>query len=165
MAQAQFGILCHQQFLDKVEMNRLEVNVVTAEDEGGVAFHGVRLVVDGTDLADLARQAEEPNAIREGHPNLAGAYGLRVASRQCRQDLSSGSRDGNDKIPLLECKCGVPGCWPLIATVTIGESDVIWSDFEQPHRGEDSAAGHWEYKMGPFVFDRGEYDRQVGGIA
>jgi hypothetical protein len=46
-------------------MNRLEVNVVTAEDEGGVAFHGVRLVVDGTDLADLARQAEEPNAVRK----------------------------------------------------------------------------------------------------
>jgi hypothetical protein len=40
----------------------------------------------------------------------------------------------------LKGKCGVIECWPLVAKITVKEM-VTWSDFEQPHRGPESAGG------------------------
>ena len=147
-------------------MNELIVKVAEAESEDGLPYEAVHLLIDGSSLIALARQAEEPYAIREGHPNLAGAYGWLAASPESSSELAAGSKDEECKIPLLECRCGVPGCWPLLAKVTVSESAVIWSDFEQPHRGQESAAGHWMYEeLGPFEFDRTAYDVQVRQIA
>jgi hypothetical protein len=146
-------------------MNELSVNVAATTDEDGSSYDAIQLLIDGNSLITLAHQAEQPYALREGHPNIAGAYGWLTASSANQTALASGSKDDEDKIPLLECSCGVPGCWPLLAKVTVSESHVTWSDFEQPHRGPLSAACHWAYgALGPFVFDRKAYDLQVNQI-
>jgi hypothetical protein len=53
---------------------------------------------------------------------------------------------------LLGCDCGEVGCWPLTAHITLTESTVAWSHFQQPHRPS------WNYDdFGPFLFDRQSY--------
>ena len=56
-----------------------------------------------------------------------------------------------DKSVLLDCECGSPGCWSLMATVTLTDDEVTWTDFEQVHRGG------WDYGQLAFVFERGQY--------
>ena len=50
----------------------------------------------------------------------------------------------NRKSLLLECTCGITDCWFLLATITVTENAVMWSDFCQFHRD-------WRYDLGPFL--------------
>lgn len=60
------------------------------------------------------------------------------------------------KTPVLGCRCGDWGCWPLMARITVTDDLVIWDAFEQPHRpARDYTA------FGPFQFDRHHYDDAV----
>ncbi|HZT42143.1 MAG TPA: hypothetical protein VFA07_08130 [Chthonomonadaceae bacterium] len=114
------------------------------------------IYINGVNLIDLVAAVERPFATAEGHPELAGQYqGLPA-------DLaflpSTYLLEGEyEKTALLVCSCGAVGCWPMEAKITVQEDVVIWSDFEQPHRGPDSHQ-HWRYDdFGPFVFDRQQY--------
>jgi hypothetical protein len=70
--------------------------------------------------------------------------------------------DYGDKVSVLECECGCAGCWDLNVKITLEDDKVVWSDFEQPHRDEDSAGGYWKYdELKPFVFDRNEYEVEL----
>ena len=62
---------------------------------------------------------------------------------------------------LLGCQCGEVGCWPLAVRITVDDSNVIWSNFAQPHRPD------WDYAaFGPFKFDRRQYETAMAnGIA
>lgn len=62
---------------------------------------------------------------------------------------------------LLGCQCGEVGCWPLAVRITVDSSNVIWSNFAQPHRPS------WDYgAFGPFKFDRRQYAKAIAnGIA
>jgi len=43
---------------------------------------------------------------------------------------------------------------------------VVPSVFEQPHRRADHPAGRWGYEaLGPFTFDRGQYEEELRAIA
>jgi|GEM_PF-804408 len=64
------------------------------------------------------------------------------------------SEPAESKATLFGCTCGILDCWFLLVRITIGDNVVIWSDFEQFHR-------NWIYPLGPFVFDRQDYERQV----
>jgi hypothetical protein len=127
------------------------------EDEGA---HELRVTVDGEDLNEIARRAELPDATRDAQPDVAGGYaGLRASAFKglIGEHFLGGSGShlfsGPDgKTVLLGCVCGDPGCWPLMARVEVGASEVRWSDFEQPHRDSWSHEG-----LGPFVFDREQY--------
>ena len=67
-----------------------------------------------------------------------------------------------DKVTLLECACGEPGCWPLLAAVTVTPATVTWSAFEQPHRRRQGPAGSWRYdRLGPFIFSRPAYEAEL----
>ncbi|MET0335773.1 MAG: hypothetical protein ABW190_16010 [Rhizobacter sp.] len=147
-------------------MNRLSLRLVDAELEGGESCRAIQISIDGTDLIDLAREAEHPFALREGHPTLAGAYAWVTLSPEALLALQ-GKEDGwNGKASLLQCTCGSEGCWPLLARVSLGESEVVWSEFEQPHRGTESAGGHWVHDtLGPFTFERSRYDEEMRAIA
>ncbi|GAA4604929.1 hypothetical protein GCM10023107_69980 [Actinoplanes octamycinicus] len=59
-------------------------------------------------------------------------------------------------IALLGCDCGEVGCWPLHAQVVADENRVTWRGFVQPHRPKRD---YWDF--GPFVFERGQYERAV----
>ena len=129
---------------------------------------GVRIFINGRELVDIVRQVEQPFADREGHPNLAGDYayfGPMFVFRPARHFLGEPANDwtdGDGRIYLLSCTCGIPDCWPLSARVEVSQDKVTWKDFRQPHRASGSAAGEWCYdKLGPFVFDRQSYEQAL----
>ncbi len=115
----------------------------------------------------MVRRAELPFAEAEGHPRIAGAYtGLPFAvyappSRHFWGEVESGRRD--QKVELLLCRdCGEIGCWPLLARIVAGKRQVVWFEFEQPHRRSGEPLPAWSYDgFGPFVFDRAQYKRAL----
>jgi hypothetical protein len=120
--------------------------------------------INGRDLIDWVREVEAPFASRDGHPDQAGQYvGLPAAeiflpSRHLLGEPCRRHGWGSGKIPVLGCECGESGCWPLLVCITVGQGTVTWSEFEQPHRREGSRS-HWRYdQLGPFVFDRQQYE-------
>lgn len=131
---------------------------------------GVLIAINGRLLLAIAHDIELPFARREGKPDLAGAYcyfGPAIALLPSRHFLGEpvhSFTDGDGRIYVLSCTCGVPGCWPLSARVELREREIVWSDFRQPHRGPDAPQGHWRYEgLGPFVFDRQLYERELSG--
>lgn len=143
-------------------MNHLSLSLMYAATAEGTPYRAVKLLVDGVGLLELARAVETPFAQREGHPDLAGAYAWLPGSPTTRRALTPRSTEEDEKVALLGCTCGETGCWPLLARITHDASSVTWSDFEQPHRGEESAAGHWSYAgLGPFIFEREQYEREL----
>jgi hypothetical protein len=115
----------------------------------------VRVLVDGRDLADLAREVELQAATAEGHPQIAGSYrGLAPAQWTTPERFPDG------RVALFRCECGEVECWPLLVRVTRTDATVTWSDFGQPHRAA------WRYDaLGPFVFSAHEYDAAIAGLA
>jgi hypothetical protein len=135
-------------------VNRLDLRVQPGQE---VDAEVVRVFIDGSDLVDLVRPIELPFAAAEGHPEIAGGYDGLLP----RDWLELPEQDGGDgRAALLACAgCGEPGCWPLRARVEVRSGSVTWSDFQQPHRPA------WSYaSLGPFVFDRAQYDDEVARV-
>ncbi len=59
---------------------------------------------------------------------------------------------------LLDCDCGVMGCWPLKARVTVRATTVTWSDFLSP------AIGSLDDALGTFTFARDRYEAEIARI-
>ena len=131
-------------------MNRIELIVQRGQE---VDVDVVRILVDDSDLIDLARRVERPFANAEGHPDIAGGYdGLMPSEWLALPERYS----TDDRVAVLACACGEIGCWPLRVRVVIEDDRVTWTDFQQPYRES------WDLStLGPFVFDRAQYDREV----
>lgn len=144
-------------------MNHITVRLEVGELEGGVPYDAVKLYVDGKSLMSIIRDIELPAATQEGRPALAGSYSWLSRLRKTRDTLTEGAPY---RLAILECTCGVPDCWPLLARISVGESEVLWSDFEQPYRRDTGDSGvAWSYaNLGPFVFSREEYDQEMRKI-
>lgn len=148
-----------------MSMDSFQVKVLKLADEESVGqAEETVILVNGRDLIDIVREYELPMAAREGHPDIAGSYmGLPPSdvlppSRHFLGEPNWEMNSVNGKVQVLECECGLPGCWPLLVKITMGEDSVIWSDFEQPHRGQDHPNGEWSYAgLGPYTFARGQY--------
>lgn len=147
-------------------MNEFEVNVVESVSEGGNPFKEVRLLIDGQDLISMLQEFEKAFAKREGSPGIAGGYSG-VSAAHTSKDRFLGLCDldyGEDekKVAVLECQCGCKGCWPFAVKITVTDSSVRWSDFEQPHRSTESVQAPWDYAgFGPFEFPKEEYLREI----
>jgi hypothetical protein len=129
---------------------------------------GVLITINGRHLLAIVRDFEASFAKREGKPDLAGAYTYfgpaitLLPSRHFFGEPVHDFTDGQGRIFVLSCTCGIPGCWPLSARVEVREREIVWSDFRQPHRGPDAPQGHWRYDgLGPFVFNRQIYERAL----
>jgi hypothetical protein len=131
----------------------LELRVVTVDGVVEVVPY-----VDRRSLVVLARELESAAGY-----SPAGAYGG-LAPTYFRY----GPRHwyGRGRVPapghawLLACDCHEAGCWPLEATIDVDERTVTWSGFSQPHQPR------WDYhRLGPFAFDRAQYDDAVGQVA
>jgi hypothetical protein len=122
----------------------------------------VNIRVDGRLLADIMKDVETPMARREGHPEIAGGYEA-IGKPQAPEKYYLGveqawETEGPNKTVLLDCKCGSPGCWPLLCVIETNDSEVVWRSFEQPHRSLRSAAGLWDYSgFVGFTFDKAQY--------
>ncbi|RUT46595.1 hypothetical protein EJP82_12155 [Paenibacillus anaericanus] len=105
-------------------------------------------------------------------PNIAGGYeGLNINFITDICEHFSGELNENDlfnyggKTQILGCNCGEPGCWPLVVKITVKDQHIIWSDFEQPHRSEESEGGFWNYsQVAPLEFNRKVYEEQLKSI-
>lgn len=143
-------------------MDTLSVAIVDTVDENDGVYVGAQLLVNGVSLVDLVRQAELPMAQQEGSPGLAGQYSWCYGTRTYMTDLRRGSKDPEDFIPMLQCPCGEPACWPLYAWIEVGEETVTWHSFYQRHRQAGSSDKPWDYSgFGPFTFDRKQYERAL----
>jgi hypothetical protein len=131
------------------------------------------IFINDTDFIELLRDHELAHAAREGHPEIAGAYDWLPLSPETpgtREHFfgrpASPAYNYDDKIALLECDCGSPGCWPLLCRIVVDDDRVLWTDFEQPHRSPDHASGGWTYHdFGPFVFARADYERALSELS
>lgn len=150
-----------------------EVRFQKVRRRGGSAeWDALEIWVNGVPLRKLARDAELPSALAEGNAQIAGLYaGLPPEEVLPPSTHFLGSRESpyhypeEGKTALVGCECGIVGCWPLLARVTVGDDRVTWSDFEQPHRGP-GRPGPWRYDaLGPFVFPRAAYERALRDAA
>jgi hypothetical protein len=115
-------------------------------------------------LIELVRRCELPAAHVDGQEGLAGSYkplwGYRFDpglffGRPCDPELRR-----PDGVVLMGCDCGVVGCWPLECRLGVEGETITWDRFRQPFRpGWDHSA------LGPFVFDRVAYEREVARAA
>lgn len=140
--------------------------------ESGSRDGGVRILVNGRDLAELVRAVELPFARGEGEESIAGTYcGLPLGdvSPPSRHFLGEPSSDlycYDEKVQILGCQCGEPGCWPLLCRITIGTETVTWTEFEQPHRTGRNSRAAWSYdRLEPLEFDRRQYNAAVEELA
>jgi len=145
---------------------------------GGGGFKPVEVRINGRPLLDLIREAEEPRARAENATDPAdpdtlsgsvvpGAYlypGARTVLLPSREWLGSPAAPGfvldagdprRDKAMVLGCTCGISECWFVQARIDVGLDHVRWSEFGQFHRP------HWRYDLGPFTFDRAQYEAQL----
>ncbi|WP_437807173.1 hypothetical protein [Sorangium sp. So ce1078] len=165
-------------------LDELEVYVDSAHYvrwPGGGGFQPVELRVNGRGLIDWVREVELPCAEREYDDRiaagetaeelgprgaLAGSYlypagchvflpSRNLLGEPYRHGFGTEPEDPrNRKSLLLQCTCGIPDCWFLLATITVNAATVVWSDFCQFHRP-------WRYDLPTFVFDRGQYEAQL----
>lgn len=165
--------------LDKLEVHSDPASYVRWPGGGG--YQPVELRINGTGLISWVREIELPYAEAEHDQRalsgespeelgerggLAGSY-LYPSSAEIflpsRNLLGEPYPHGfatdphdprNRKSLLLSCACGITDCWFLLATITVHPDTIQWSDFCQFHRD-------WKYDLGPFVFDRQQYEAQL----
>lgn len=115
----------------------------------------LHILINGQSLIDLVRPVELPFAELEGKPDIAGRYGW-LSDVDCELQ-----RLKTEECMLLGCPCGIPDCWPLTTRVSLAEDIVCWSRFLNWHKAK-GCASEWDYgALGPFVFDRQQYETAV----
>jgi hypothetical protein len=138
-----------------MDIIRLSINPTDINDDWMPEI--VDIFINGRNIIDIVREVELPFAEMEGYSRLAGKYmGLQP------DELISPYQFSNGKIAILQCD-GFDdiGCWPLCVRATVKDNEVIWDEFEQPHRNKDSKAGHWKYNGLRFVFNRQQYENEL----
>ena len=140
--------------------SRIEFSTSTASN--GDAAIEVVPVVDGVPLTTLVHAFEraadmEPRTEPYGGLIPANFRFERASEHYFARTVT---QPKTEKTPLLGCSCGEWGCWPLLARIDVQPDLVRWRDFEQPHRpARDYSA------LGPFEFDRADYDAAVAALA
>jgi hypothetical protein len=138
-----------------------------------------RIGINGWPLIELVRVAEEPWARAEYLERLPefedptefqfepGDYHYLSAARlllPSRELLGQPRNPGFalepgdprcSKTTVLGCTCGIVECWFLQVRIEARPEVVVWSEFGQFHRP------HWRYDLGPFTFDRRQYESQL----
>jgi len=148
------------------------IQFARVKGENGALSGEVHILINGRDLVQLIGEHERPFAVAEGSPSLAGAYvGLSAVHTAPPSGHFLGAPSWDiyrygDKIQVLGCDCGEPGCWPLVCRIEVTAESVTWWDFEQPHRSGSKGDRRWRYDgLSPFVFDRKAYEAALNCIA
>lgn len=146
---------------------RLDIN------ELGMQPHSVvDIMINGRNLIEILREMELPFAQAEGHVESAGNYeGLPpewvfLPSKHLFGEPNEDYHDDDyppGKSAIFGCgTCGVLSCWPFLVRITVGDEVVVWSDFENWHRGSaEWAASHWRHDSLQFTFDRTQYEAEL----
>lgn len=83
-----------------------------------------------------------------------------------QEEISTRGRDAGFADVLSCGGCGFCCCWLLRVKITLSESEVVWSNFYQPHRQGQRGTGRlWDYDgFGPFRFDREQYETALKSV-
>ncbi|SDU68804.1 hypothetical protein [Jiangella alkaliphila] len=144
-------------------MDRLALDVVQIQ-YGQHTYRALGILINGERIEDLARVVEKPHAVAENNPKLAGDYAPLALSdidsdrnHFLGHPVATWFEDGDTV--LMGCPCGEWGCWPLTVRVEVNSSTVRWHGFRNGHREWDLSA------LGPFEFDRPEYEAALKALA
>ncbi|TCZ79361.1 hypothetical protein E0485_05735 [Paenibacillus albiflavus] len=142
-------------------MDTIQFKVEYSEDQDAQVLG---IYINGENLVELIRRYEN-----QFDPSIAGGYeGLNIKFLNNIKEHFTGKLNEDDlfyyegKTLIMGCNCGEPGCWPILIKVIEEDEVIVWNEFEQPHRNEESASGHWDYsKFKPLRFNRKQYEEQL----
>ena len=122
--------------MEVTKTDTLEVRFVCVKSPSWADFHqylGVDYYINGVSLLDMIREIEKPFFEDEGHPELAGDYGLNSVKIMRRQ-LERALKD--DEVIELYCcsECGISGCWSVCCRFVKDGDFIVMKDFEHNHR-------------------------------
>lgn len=139
-------------------MDRIELQWHDADQAHFPKCKQLHIFINGQSLIDLVRPVELPFAEQEGQPERAGQYDWLVDMDCEIQHLKT------EECLVLGCNCGVAACWPLSVHVSIADDIVCWSRFQNWHRIK-GCVHEWDHSaLGPFVFDRQQYEAAVQAL-
>jgi len=135
---------------------------VSRRDEDGATV--ITPCIDGVMLTKLVEQFE----YRHGLTDPAGGYDGLIPEffRYSPLDMyflgepeTFHVAGAPGRIFILGCECGEVGCWPLTCLINASGSDVVWHNFEQPHRPARDYSS-----FGPFVFELRQYEEALRSL-
>jgi hypothetical protein len=124
-----------------------EITFVIAPFEYGIALtDGVEAVVDGVSVVDFFRGAD---GLRTSYASL------REIEAHLRSWAPSEEEHG---IRLLGCVCGDSDCNYVLARLVADADTVVWTGFWASSPPSDRPEGREYPEIGPFRFDRRDYE-------
>lgn len=113
--------------------------------------------INGEPLAELIdrKLARSPAAYQAWHK--AGGFlpmGLKHWDNYITDDEERGKR--GFEVPLYMCNCGDWGCGSVCVRIVVGAETVVWQSFSISGLSEPAPG------LGPFVFERFQYERAFG---
>ncbi|WP_019011971.1 hypothetical protein [Deinococcus aquatilis] len=116
-------------------MNTIELNWIV----NNFNQSELQILIDGKNLIELMKEFEDGF---RGEISKVPAYAGLNPSYFLPEDPNFMRWNGrpmrdiwDDKAVLLICAdCRIEGCWPMLAHIQLQGEQVIWQDFEQPHR-------------------------------
>ena len=137
---------------DQLEFKIVNTNEDWMDDsefKGNIA----EIYINGQEIIPLLKKIEEPYAAKEGHFDIAGAYGHRLPQElyeELTEVFCEGTYAHEEGVELLCCgDCGLSGCWSIVVYVKQDENYVYWYKFRQNHR-------EWEYNLS-YKFEKNVY--------
>lgn len=134
--------------LSRALMQKLRLQKTTCDDIVGI-------FVDETDLKTFVRFCEYAFDGRDVEDPYAGISWLHAIGQGSVFDLplSPGRK------VVMVCSCGIGGCWDLEVDMKLDIKSVTWQNFRN-----DRCSSEMYKDIGPFIFDRKEYEMQVHRI-
>lgn len=152
-------------------MSRKKFNTISIEIIEGTHYDSdkkvdrVKMLIDDVEFLTWVSNYEIPMMKLEGRREIREMRVYPPANRRTISILRGISDHYSNIGTVVDCECECWGCWPVTAKIIRLKSIVKWKKFENDHRSEKSLFGHWTYDgVGPFVFERAQYDRELSKI-
>ena len=138
----------------------IDIVEVPACDEIFRAFRGVRIRINDVDLLDLILDFENSPGVAEVGKKREQSRTWPICNARTKKFLRGCGYYRDGTVPLVDCRCQCEGCWPIDVKIIRTASVVKWKNFRNGHRPS------WPYsELGPFCFDRRNYDEEIAKIA
>jgi hypothetical protein len=145
--------------MNKLEFNIIHISYQTWQPECAA----VQILIDGVDLIEMLKIIERPFALNEDQEDKAGSYAV-MELEYLYKHLGRDYLIENGKAEILQCTCGCEGCWDFMTEVKEVDDKVIWTNFENNHRGRENKI-FWDYSsVNDFVFDKHQYEQELAKL-